>query len=105
MIRLMRGQVVVRELEEKSPIWRPDPSPRQVKTHRGEVLALGKPAQVQHYDTETQRSTFHEIPHGFKVGDVVQFHFEHHQEGWTVMWEDGKKATYLAQHNVDAVIE
>jgi co-chaperonin GroES (HSP10) len=94
----MRGQVVVREIEEKSSIWTPDPAPRQVKTHCGVVIAMGPPART--------RKGRAEVPHGFRVGDVVQYHFEHHQETWTMPWPlDGKKVTWLAQHNVDGVVE
>jgi hypothetical protein len=103
MVKVMRGQVVVREITEAHSLWMPDEAPRQVKTHRGVVLALGEPARTP---VTWDGKGGHEVPFGFAVGDVVQYHFEHHQEAWTMTWPaDGKPATWLAQHNVDAVLE
>ena len=95
-VRVMRGQCVVREIEPigSASLWTPGPGQREQKTHRGVVLAIGKPA-------------IHgkcEVPWGFDVGDVVQFHFEHNQEAATRTWpEDGKPATWLPQVCVVAV--
>jgi hypothetical protein len=48
----------------------------------------------------------HEVPYGFKVGDVVQYHFVHNKEGATHIWpEDGEPATCIPQEAIDAVIE
>lgn len=102
-IRLMRGQVVVRELDAPpSPVlWTPEQGPRQVRTHRGVVLGLGPPARL------TASPTSPEVPHGFEVGDVVQFHFGAvgTQVARTRAWTDGKPATWLTQAEVDAVWE
>ena len=97
-IRLMRGQVVVREIKQPAStvLWSPDEAPRQVKTHRGRVLGLGAPA-LEHGKVE--------VPHGFKVGDEVIYHFTHHQEAHTRLWVDGEEATWIPQGNVDGVIE
>jgi hypothetical protein len=67
-----------------------------VRTHRGVVLAMGPPART---------SGGVEVEPGFAPGDVIQFHFEHHQETATNMWTDGKPATWLPQSSVDAVWE
>lgn len=102
-VRLMRGQVVVRELNAKpsSALWTPEQGPRQVKTHCGIVLGLGPPARL------TESPTSPEVPHGFEVGDVVQFHFGAMgtQVARTRVWTDGKPATWLTQAEVDAVWE
>ncbi len=66
------------------------------KWHRGEVLAMGPPAL-------TKKGA--EVPHGFAVGDVVFFHFVHHEEGFTRPWEDGELATWCPQACIDAVVE
>lgn len=100
MIRLLRGRVAVREIvrgEYPGEIWMPSRDAYEVKTHRGVVIAKGEPAIVHGK---------HEVPHGFEVGDVVQYHFTHLEKGWTVPWpEDGEPVTYVPQENVDAVIE
>ena len=103
MIRPMRGQVVVRECHVAQFLWTPDANPRQVKTHQGVVLAMGAPARTPMSVDGERWIGGVEIPHGFEVGDVVQYHFEHHQEAWTMAWEDGSPATWLAQKNVDGV--
>jgi co-chaperonin GroES (HSP10) len=97
-IRLMRGQVVVRETTPKpsDTIWTPDPTARQVKTHRGIVLGVGPPAL---------EFNAVEVPHGFNVGDEVIYHFQHHQDAHTRPWTDGRDATWLPQYCVDGVIE
>src|SRR5271157_2379939 len=107
-LRLMRGQVIVREIfpENKFGLWTPEPShPRAIKTHRGIVLGMGLPAEVSFYRSDLGKVVSYEVPFGFRVGDTVQYHFEHHQEAWTTPWpDDGKPATWLPQHCVDAVI-
>ena len=99
----MRGQVVVRELDAPaSPLlWTPDPRARDVSTHRGIVLGLGPPARL----TESPNSP--EVPHGFEVGAVVQYHFAAMgtQEARTRAWTDGGAATWLVQAEIDAVWE
>jgi hypothetical protein len=100
-IRLMRGRVVVRE-ETPAPsavLWTPEQGPRQVKTHRGVVLGLGPPARL------TEHPESPEVPHGFEVGDVVQYHFGAvgTQAARTRAWVDGEPATWLTQAEVDGV--
>lgn len=96
----MRGQVVLREVDATtSDLWLPkaDPKSRDLKTHKGVVIALGPPALL--YDK-------HEVPHHFEVGDVVQYHFQHNLEGATRPWPpDGKPATWIPQFDVDGVWE
>ena len=96
----MRGQVVVRELDVlgSTVLWTPEDGPRQRKTHRGRVLAMGAPARL----VDLPGSPL--VPFLFDVGDVVQYHFAHHQEAWTMPWPlDGKPCTWLAQANIDGV--
>lgn len=99
MIRPMRGQVVVRE-EPPAPsarLWTPDPNPRQVRTHTGRVLALGPPART---------TAGVEVPHGYRVGDLIQYHFDHLEQLLTNPWpEDGLPATWLPQVAIDGVWE
>ncbi len=96
-IRLMRGQVVIREHADRpsETIWTPERRQREITTHRGTVLAMGPPALI--FDR-------YEVPYDFDVGDVVQYHFAHHREAWTHPWTDGKPATWVPQASVDAVI-
>lgn len=97
MIRPMRGQVVVRE-EPPAPsatLWTPDPTPRQVRTHTGRVLALGPPART---------AGGVEVPHEYKVGDLVEFFFTHLEVMATNEWE-GQKATWVPQSNISGVWE
>jgi hypothetical protein len=102
-VRLMRGQVVIREeaVQPSNALWTPEPGARRVKTHRGRVLALGPPARL------TEHPDSPEVPHGFRVGDVVQFHFGAMgtQEARTRTWTDGHPATWLTQAEIDAVWE
>lgn len=101
-IRLMRGQVVVREeFGCLSVLWTPEQGPRQVRTHRGVVLGLGPPARL------TEHPASPEVPHGFGVGDLVQYHFGAvgTQEARTRAWTDGKPATWLTQAEIDGVWE
>jgi hypothetical protein len=95
--------VVVRELTETRHLWTPDDNPRQVHTHRGVVLALGEPGQQEFL--VDGRSVLRDVPWGFGIGSVVQYHFEHNQAAFTREWEDGKPATWLPQRCVDGVIE
>lgn len=95
-IRLLRGQCVVRELPPVSSLLvLPAANPRDVKTHRGEVLAMGEPAQVNGHD----------VPWGFKVGDVVQYHWEKLERAWTRPWLDGEPACWMRQDEIDGVVE
>ncbi len=58
-VRLMRGQVVIREAEVRASdvVWTPDADPQLVETHRGRVLAKGPPALT---------SKDVEVPHGLE---------------------------------------
>lgn len=97
VIRLLRGQVAIRETPPKSSvIWTPDDNQRQVKIHHGVVLGVGAPRLRGDV----------EVPYGFAVGDVVLYTFQHHREGWTHPWpEDGGPATWVPAYSVQAVIE
>lgn len=97
-IRPMRGQVVVRELGadvRSAVLWTPEPGQRDIKTHRGIVLALGPPGLLHG----------HEVPFGFAVGDVVGYHWEHNEDAFTLRWSDGLAACWLPQRCVDWVCE
>jgi co-chaperonin GroES (HSP10) len=97
MKALLRGRVVVREQKKPSSLIEiVDNDPAATVTHRGVVLALGPPVRTPKGGAE--------IPHGFKVGDVVQFHFEATEKGRMTEW-DGAPAVVLAQREIDAVIE
>jgi hypothetical protein len=69
-------------------------NPRETKTHTGVVLGMGAPSLTKGGA---------EVPQGFVVGDVVQYHFEHHQAAATRVWTDGKLAHVVPQWCVDAV--
>jgi co-chaperonin GroES (HSP10) len=98
VIRPLRGQVVVREeTPQASPsLWTPTPTARQVHTHTGRVLALGPPART---------AGGAEVPHAYRVGDLIQFHYEHLEELLTNEWEDGRPAVWVPQSSVDGVWE
>ena len=102
-IRPMRGQVVIREVQfsASNMLWTPAPSAREPRTHTGEVLALGPPSRL------TEHPTSPEVPHGFEVGDMVQYHFGAvgTQAARTRLWSDGKPATWLTQAEIDGVWE
>lgn len=107
-VRLLRGQVVVRE--DKDAEFRhlcilvPGPStkhdkdavPRSRAWHKGTVLAMGEPMR-------TEKGV--EVEPGFDVGDTVFFHFDHHEKSWTRPWVDGEEAVWVPQWCVDAVEE
>lgn len=108
-IRLLRGQVVVREdldadFEQYKHVIRPgiaysdlpDELARKRTWHRGVVLAKGTPAK---------NKWGNEIAQGFEVGDIVLFHWEHHEKSFTRPWTDGKNACWLTQWCIDAVVE
>lgn len=97
-VRIMRGQVVVREDKSMSSIIEiVGDNPRERKSHRGIVMAMGNPAITKHG---------HEVAWGFDVGQMVQWHFEKHEGARTRIWpEDGKEAIWLMQQEIDGVIE
>lgn len=97
-VRPMRGQVVLRDVKPalSSVVWAPDGNPRQVKTHRGKVLALGAPPRTK---------AGVDVPWSFAVGDEVVYHFAHHERSFTVSWpEDGEPAIWVPAECVDAVV-
>jgi hypothetical protein len=102
-IRLMRGQVVVRELDAPpcAVLWTPEQGPRQIHTHRGIVLGLGLPARL------TEHPNSPEVPHGFDIGATIQFHFgaAGTQASRTRAWTDGMPAIWLTQAEIDGVWE
>jgi hypothetical protein len=101
----MRGQVVVRETGKASSsiIWTPDGRQRDVKTHRGVVLAVG-PAPVENRRGVPGYGV--EQPTGLRPGDVVQYHWEHNEDAFTMPWPlDGLPASWLPQRCVDMVVE
>lgn len=96
-MRVLRGRIVVRIDDEPSRILhvvRGDD--RDTKIHRGEVLAVGPGAF-------TRKGV--EVPLDVEVGAKVFFHFEESQRGRTAPWVDGIDAIWLAQREVDAVVE
>jgi co-chaperonin GroES (HSP10) len=110
-IRLLRGQVVIREnltadtnhyrhivIPDVSDAEKYDADARQRarKWHRGTVLAMGAPMLSK---------TGAEIVPEFKVGDEVLFHWQHREKSWTREWIDGLLACWVPQAFVDAVLE
>ena len=97
-MNVLRGRVVVRECKNKfsSLIETPIYNPREEEIHRGIVLAVGAGAFTKlGVPVECEA----------KVGDEVYFHFEATEKGRTAPWVDGEPALYLAQREIDAVIE
>jgi co-chaperonin GroES (HSP10) len=95
MIRPLRGRVVIREDKRLSSIiLHPDENPREQKTHRGEVIALGEPFMLPSGAL---------IPWPFVVGDVVQYHFEAAERGRTTEWGDAGVVCVMAAREVDCV--
>jgi hypothetical protein len=92
-----RGFAVVREIRPSSgTLWQPDDNPRDVKTHRGVVLALGAPSIYGG----------HEVPWPIRVGDEVQYHWDHNEPGSTAPWpEDGLDASWIMHNELDGVWE
>jgi len=94
----LRGRAVIREEKARSSVI-VDPgiaNEREIRTHRGLVLALGAPVLLD---------SGAEVPWLCKPGDRVQFHFEATERGRTNVWEDGEPALYMAQREIDAVVE
>jgi co-chaperonin GroES (HSP10) len=96
-LRFLRGRVVIREDKRHSQIIiTVDNNPRATTTHRGIVLAVGPPVLT---------SKGAEIPLFFKVGDIVQFHFEATEKGRTFSYGEWTNVLCMAQREVDCVIE
>jgi hypothetical protein len=101
-LRPLRGRAVVELLgETPSILHMPDADPRDVKWHRGKVLALGKPAFVG------GKSTSPEMPWGCQVGDEVIFHLFLWLDAMrTLVYPGAKgKCMVVGQVEVQAVIE
>jgi co-chaperonin GroES (HSP10) len=103
-IRLLRGQVVIRE--DKSVHRRygsiivPERQGRDPENwHVGTVLGHGPPAFLNDKpDSPT-------VPFDFVVGDRVFFSWDHNEREHTKEWEDGKAACWIPQKLVHAVLE
>jgi co-chaperonin GroES (HSP10) len=105
-IRLLRGQVVVREdhhaaTREFTHIVVPElgtaeERARKRTSHVARVLAMGPPAL-------TRKGV--EVPHGFAVGDTVVFSWATHEKSWTRPWVDGELAAWIPQECVHGVVE
>jgi co-chaperonin GroES (HSP10) len=97
-MRVLRGRVVVRvdDDEPSKLIYVHRGDPREQRIHRGEVLAIGPGAYSKGGV---------EVPIDVKIGQRVIFHFEGTEDGRTAPWTDGAPALWLAQREVDAVIE
>lgn len=98
-IRLLPGQVVVRELLDRGTIIVPVTSEKlirsEARSHRGVVLAMGSPAKTP---------SGIEIPKGFSVGDIVYFHWIHNESKFTRPWPpDALDACWIPQEAIDAV--
>lgn len=61
------------------------------------MLAVGPP--LRHHPSGV------EIPLGFVVGDVVEFHFEATEKGRTTDWGEHRGVLVMAQREVDGVWE
>ena len=101
-LHCLRGRVVIRP---DRPGWKSDTlidpytaeyREYEERTHRGTVLAMGPPVLT---------GEGHEIPHGFRVGDVVQYNYESTEKGSRITWPDGEVCVVRAQREIDAVIE
>lgn len=95
-MRLLRGRVAVRMHDEPSNIIIIVNPAETEGGHRGTVLAVGQGAY-------SKRGI--PIEPEYAVGDEVLFHFEATQKGREAPWVDGETALFLAQREIDAVIE
>jgi co-chaperonin GroES (HSP10) len=92
-----RGYAAVREIKtQSSVVYLPDLGAREKKTQRGVVVDLGAPPRTV---------TGAESPWPFKVGDVVQYHFEFHEQNRTIPWQDGETVVMLTMDEIDLVFE
>lgn len=96
-IRLLRGQVVIREITAQSSLlWSPVLKGRDIQIHRGTVLAKGPPMLFNNK---------YEMDHGFEVGDEVLYIWVHNESTYTREWEDGQPASWIPQQAIQGVIE
>lgn len=96
-VRLLRGQIVVREVHGGSRLlWTPRAGRRQIHTHLGLVLGIGPGAELGGVAQ----------PVAFAVGDIVGWHWEHNEDAFTLEWpEDGRLAIWIPHRCVDYVCE
>lgn len=91
--RPLRGRVVIRETKHDSDIlWTPEGNPRERKSHRGAVLAIGPRAR-------TMKGV--EVAHGYEVGDEVYFIHAHLEKPRS--FPDG--VVVVSQEEVIGVVE
>jgi co-chaperonin GroES (HSP10) len=103
-IRLFRGVVVIREEKQRASSIIIDPEygdmREKTKVHVGTVLAKGPPAQIV-----SMKHGAKDVPYDFEVGDRVYFSWQHNENEFTKLWEDGKPACWIPQWCVHAVLE
>ena len=92
------GYCAVRDVTTASKlIWTPEGKPREVRTHRGVIVALGDMPRTV---------TGARVPWEVRVGDVVQFHYNYHQGNRELDWPDtGESVVMLVADELDLVIE
>ena len=109
-IHLLRGRVAIRPIvEEKSgSIFLPNRADyqrdsdhkqgiRAKASHFATVLGMGPPILGDHG---------YEVPHGFKVGDVVNYAIHINEKAHEdQVWEDGLPCVFIAQGHVNGVLE
>jgi hypothetical protein len=110
-LHLLRGRVAIRPIletrigsilmPETHNDWTRDGQHKRgilaKSSHFAKVLGKGPPAIGVHG---------HEVPHGFEVGDTVNFAL-HMSEKWSdgQVWEDGEPCMFIAQEHVNGVLE
>jgi co-chaperonin GroES (HSP10) len=110
-VALLRGRIAIRPIVEKSSGLIHFPEDHQDWTrklnradgvkaqtsHFGTVLGMGPPAIGAHG---------HEVPHDFKIGDVVNFTYQM-SEKWSDghVWDDGQPCIFIAQEHIQGVLE
>lgn len=107
-IHLLRGRVAIRPIVEtkRGNLFLPTDWQREFEhsqgikaksSHKGKVLGFGPPAMTQ---------SGHELPHGFEVGDVVNFAYHVNEKASDgQLWEDGEPCIYIAQEHINGVYE
>lgn len=113
-IQLLRGRVILEPIDDvqSDTIIIPDTFDQDGRRkgrydgHRGRVVAMGAPALTQRVYYEGSWHGGIEVAPDFKVGDEVVYvrATTHHK---TTGWGDyeGRKAVYVAQEEIIAVIE
>jgi co-chaperonin GroES (HSP10) len=103
-VRLLRGQVVVREesghYSSVHGLWTPPGERKKEEARIGTVLALGPPAFLDY----SGRCV--EVPYLFDVGDRIVFAWVSNPFHFTLPWPpDGKPASWVPQGAVLGVLE